>query len=184
MTEVENREARDVVKDAADLYWLVFLLTGRRDVSIDVAADTVLLQDNANPFFASWMRSWARRIAIAKALTRIREELKESARRTKSARFRKSAVAPGNWSLAADTNKARIEEALLAMDVFPRAAVLLSIFEGVRVADAATLLDEDVLLVRKAVAIGLREFTAKLATNARPLIPRCPRALAWAQPFR
>ena len=62
MIEVENREARDVVKDAADLYWLVFLLTGRSDVSIDVAGDTVLLQGNANPFFASWMRSWARRI--------------------------------------------------------------------------------------------------------------------------
>ena len=184
MIEIENRETRDVAKDAADLYWLVFLLTGRSDVSIDVAADTILLQDNANPVFPSWMRSWPRRIAIAKALTKIREELTASARRTKSARIGKSAVAPGNWSLPADTNKARIEEALLAMDLFPRAAVLLSIFEGVRLADAATLLDEDVLLVRKAVAIGLREFTAKLATKTRPVVPRFPRALAWAQPIR
>jgi DNA-directed RNA polymerase specialized sigma24 family protein len=127
------------------------------------------------------MRSWARRIAIAKALTKIREELTASERRTKSARIRKSAVGPNNWSLPADNNKARIEEALLAMDVFPRAAVLLSIFEGVRVADAATLLDQDVLLVRKALAIGLREFTAKLATKTSPVVPRFPRALAWAQ---
>jgi len=181
MIEVENRETRDVAKDAADLYRLAFLLTGSSDVSIDIAADTILLQDNANPFFASWMRSWARRIAIAKALTKIREELTASARRTKSARIRKSAVAPSNWSLPADTNKVRIEEALLAMDVFPRAAVLLSLFEGVRLADAATLLDEDVLLVRKALAIGLREFTAKLATKTSPVVPRFPRALAWAQ---
>jgi len=180
MIEVENPETKNVTKNAADLYWLAFLLTGPSDVSIDIAADTVLLQDNANPFFASWMRSWARRIAIAKALTKIREELTASARRTKSARIRKSAVAPSNWSLPAETSKARIEEALLAMDVFPWAAVLLSIFEGVPVVDAATLLDEDVLLVRKALAIGLREFTAKLASKTRP-VPRFPRALAWAQ---
>ena len=41
--------------------------------------------------------------------------------------------------------------------------MLLSIFEGVSIADAATILDADITLVRKAQAIGLRELTNNLA---------------------
>ena len=51
--------------------------------------------------------------------------------------------------------KAHIEEALLAIDAFPRAAVILLIFESVPLADAATLLDADASLIRKAQAIGV-----------------------------
>ena len=69
------------------------------------------------------------------------------------------------WSLPASTTKTQIEQALLAVDLFPRAAVLLSIFEGMSIADAATILDADVTLVRKAQAIGLRELTNNLARN-------------------
>jgi hypothetical protein len=43
---------------AADLYWLAFLLTGRQDISIDIAADTVVSDDHASPFFGEWMRGW------------------------------------------------------------------------------------------------------------------------------
>ena len=63
------------------------------------------------------------------------------------------------WSLPASATKTQIERALLAVDLFPRAAVLLSIVEGISIADAATVLDADVTLVRKAQAIGVREFT-------------------------
>jgi DNA-directed RNA polymerase specialized sigma24 family protein len=161
MAEVDNRKAK--MKDAADLYWLTFLLTGRRDVSIDIAADAAASQDEGQPFFAAWMRAWSRRIVIAKALAAIRDELAESARRTELARVDQSAARPRDWSLSPHMNKSRIEEALLAIDVFPRAAVLLLVFEGVQIADAAALLDRDATLVRKAHAIGLREFTANLA---------------------
>src|SRR5437899_4040760 len=64
---------------AADLHWLAFLLTGRREQSIDLAVETVAEFDTDRPFFAAWMEAWARRVLIAKALTGIREELAASA---------------------------------------------------------------------------------------------------------
>ena len=156
----------DVKKAAVDLYWLAFLLTGRQDVSIDIAADAVAPQDSANPFFEDWMRAWQRRLVIGKALTAIRDELADSARRTELAPAGNSEM-PRNWSLSPDTTKADLERALLAIDLFPRATLLLVVFEGVRIADAATLLDADPNLLKKAEAIGLRELTANLAaTNA------------------
>lgn len=167
MTEVENREANveGARKNAADLYWLAFLLTGRHGVSIEVATDTAASQDDGTHFFKDWMQGWSRRLVIAKALDAIREELAESARRTKLARTHQPAALPRDWALSNDTTKAQIEEALLAIDVFPRAAFILSIFEGEHIADAATLLDADADLVRKGQAIGAREFAANLARN-------------------
>jgi hypothetical protein len=40
-------------KAAVDLYWLAFLLTGSRDISIDIAADAAVSEDDANPFFTA-----------------------------------------------------------------------------------------------------------------------------------
>ncbi len=50
-----------------------------------------------------------------------------------------------------------------AIDVFPRCALLLSIFEGMSLEDVATLLNGERDLVRKAQLIGLRELTRNLA---------------------
>src|ERR1700683_3091458 len=101
-------------KVAVDLYWLAFLLTGRRDISIDIAADAVASQDYANPFFADWMRGWQRRLVIAKALIAIHDEFIGSARRTEIAHLR-SFKTPRNWSPGPDTTKAELERALLAI---------------------------------------------------------------------
>ena len=157
------KNTEDIRKDAADLYWLAFLLTERQDLSIDIAADTAVSGDDASPFFAEWMRGWQRRLVIGRALTAIHDELADSARRTQLARASGSAAPQRNWSLSPDTTKADLEQALLAIDLFPRAALLLLVFEGIRMADAATLLDADPALIRKAQAIGLRELTANLA---------------------
>jgi hypothetical protein len=156
------KNSDDIKKAAADLYWLAFLLTGRRDISFDIAADAAVSRDDANPFFADWMRGWQRRLVIANALTAIHEELADSARRTESAHV-SSWRRPRNWSLGLDTAKADLERAMLPIDLFPRAALILLVFEGVRIADAATLLDADPDLLKKAQAIGLRELTANLA---------------------
>ena len=59
--------------------------------------------------------------------------------------------------------KIQLERALLAIDVFPRCALLLSVFEKMPLADAAILLDAGLDLVRKAQEIGLRELTCKFA---------------------
>jgi DNA-directed RNA polymerase specialized sigma24 family protein len=151
-------------KAAVDLYWLAFLLTGSRDISIDIAADAAVSEDDANPFFTDWIHGWQRRLVIAKALTAIHGELADSARRTEIAQASRSGT-PRNWSLSPYTTKADLERALLAIDPFPRATLLLLAFEGVRIADAATLLDADPDLLKKTQAIGLRELRANLAAT-------------------
>jgi len=152
-----------VKDDAADLYWLAFLLTQRQDLSIDIAADVAVSGDDASPFFAQWMRGWQRRLVIGRALAAIGDELADSARQTQLASVNGWVTTPRNWSLSPGTTKADLEQALLAIDPFPRAALLLLVFEGIQMADAATLLDADPTLIRKAQAIGLRELTSNLA---------------------
>lgn len=172
-TEAAKNTA-DIKEAAADLYWLAFLLTGRREISIDIAADAVASEDYANPFFADWMLGWQRRLVIANALTAIHEELADSARRTETVRARSSGT-PRNWSLGPDTTKADLERALFAIDLFPRAVLLLLVFESLRIADAATLLDTDPDLLKKAQAIGLRELTANLAAANASAVSAPPR---------
>jgi len=159
------RSAEDIKKHAADLYWLAFLLTERQDLSIEIASDTAVSGDYASPFFTDWMRGWQRRLVIGRALSAIHAELADSAGRTELARVHGST--PRKWLLGPDTTKADLEQALLAIDLFPRAALLLLVFEGIRMADAATLLDANPALIRKAQAIGLRELTARLAGTSR-----------------
>lgn len=154
-----------------DLHWLAFLLTGRRDLSIDIAVDAIVSQDSASPYFATWMSAWSRRLVLAKALGAVRGELTESARRTKHTSVNRETPSR-EWSLSRSTSKADIEEALLAIDLLPRAAVVLLTFEGVALADAAALLDADAALIAKAHAIGLREFVANLAWKQGYTVPK------------
>jgi len=161
--EQSNPERSGDGKGAAELYWLAYLLTGHREPSLDVAIEALDLLDGANPFFSTWMLGWSRRLVIAKALAAIREELAESAGRMASKRRQNRVLPPRNWAPGRDTTKVEIERALLAIDVFPRCALLLSVFEGMPLEDAATLLDAGRDLVRKAVTAGLRELTRNLA---------------------
>jgi DNA-directed RNA polymerase specialized sigma24 family protein len=158
----------DTRNQVADLYWLAFLLTGREDLSIEIASDTAVSGDYASPFFSDWMQNWQRRLVIGRALTAIHDELTGSARRTQFTRVNGSSTPQPEWSLSPDTTKVDLEKALLSIDLFPRAALLLLVFEGLRMEDAATLLDADPTLIRKAQAIGLRELTANLAGKNSP----------------
>ena len=109
------------------------------------------------------MLAWSRRVFIAKTLAGIRDELASSARRMASKRVERTALPPRNWTLNRDTTKAQLENALLAIDVFPRCALLLSVFEGMSLEDVGILLNSERDLVQKAQMIGLRELTRNLA---------------------
>ena len=179
----DAKSSEDIQREAADLHTLAFLLTGRPDVSIDIAADAVVSEDGTNSFFGDWMRDWRRRLVIAKALTAVRDELSASARRTKRARLDASVAAQPDWSTRPDVTKADLERALLAIDLFPRAALLLLVFEGLRVADATSLLDVDAGLLKKAQVIGLQQLTANLTPTKAGAVSsstqhkmRCPTA--------
>jgi len=145
------------------IYWLAFLLTGRREPSVDATLEALDVQNGANPFFSTWMLAWSRRVVIAKALAAIRDDLAESVRRTLSKRAKKAAPLPRNWALDPATTRLQLEKALLAIELFPRCALLLSFFEGVSLDDTAILLDVERDVVRKAHMIGLRELIRNLA---------------------
>jgi hypothetical protein len=146
----------------ASLYWLAFLLTGQREASIDITAESVESSEG-NGFFSAWMLAWSRKVVIAKALAAIREELAASARRLESQRSRRCSSRPRRWALEPGATKAQIETALLAIDAFPRCALLLSIFEGLSIDDATVLLDGDRDLVQKAQVHAIQELTHNLA---------------------
>jgi len=150
-------------KGAADLYRLAYLLTGQREVSVDVTLEAIDLGGDPASFFSSWMLAWSRRVVIAKALAAIHDELAASARRTASKRSERTALPPPTWALDRHTTAVQLERALLAIDVFPRCALLLTVFEGVSPEDAAILLDGTPASVRNARIIGMRELTRKLA---------------------
>jgi hypothetical protein len=151
------------IQRTANLHWLAFLLTGERETSIQIAEEAVEVDDGANAFFSKWLAGWSRRVAIAGATTAIRKELAESAHRVESMSVETRALSGRGWVLDESTTKLELERALLMIDVFPRAAVLLLIFERMAPVDAAVLLDASDSLVRKGQAIGVRELTVNLA---------------------
>jgi len=148
---------------AADLYWLATLLTGSREMAVDVTVHAIDSAGDETSFFSNWISRWARRLVIAKALTAVRDELGASARRTALRSENSAAVPPRSWMLDRQTTKSDLEGALLSIDLFPRAAVLLLLFEGVPLQDAAVLLDAEPGLVRKGQAAGVVELTSALA---------------------
>jgi hypothetical protein len=159
-----------------DLYWLSYLLTGNSDASCQAAAAE--LQEDASPFFSEWVLRWSRKIAIAKSLAAIREDIRTSARRAESTPFHGEIRVPRGWSLSSQTNKIQLEQALLAIDVFPRCVLVLSIFEGLPLEDVVTLLDEDRELVKTTRAVALGQLTRQLSGFPLPgesPLPALPR---------
>ena len=147
----------------ADLHWLAFLLTGRRDQSIDLAVETVAEFHTAQPFFTAWMEAWSRRVVIAKALAGIRDELAASVHRTGVKRVHGPDLRPRDWRIREGAAKSELETALLAIYYFSLSFFVLSVFEGVPAPDCAVILDATPALVKRALTIGLMELTGILA---------------------
>ena len=153
--------------EMADLYWLAFLLTGNRQISIDVAVEAFPSPEE-DSFFSNWIVGWSRKIAIAKALAGIREELAASAKRIETAQAGDQTPFDRKREVIATTSKLELERALLGIDVFPRCALVLSIFEGLSPDDVTVLLGQDREFIRNAQAVGLRELMRSLAGPNRP----------------
>jgi hypothetical protein len=156
---------KQVRQSAADLHWLAYLLTGRREIAANVTAQATDLTDDHNCVFSTWMVSWSRRLVIARALAAVREDLTSSARRTALGHTEKLGFPPQSWVLDGGTTKSDLERALLPIDLFPRAALLLLVFERVPLKDAAILLDSEADLVKQAAAVGVRDLTVNLARS-------------------
>lgn len=144
-----------------DIYRLAYFLTGKCEPVIDAMVEAA---DSSSDFFSGWMTAWSRRVVISKALAGMRDELAASARRT-SCRRSRTELPSRDWSLSDATTADEFARAMLAIDLFPRCALLLSVFERMSAQDAATLLDATPELVRKAQIIGLQELTVNLASG-------------------
>ena len=152
---------------AADLQWVAYLLTGDHAINSGLPLEELDPDTRGVRFFSNWLIAWSRRIAISKTLAPVRDELAASVRRTASQSAARTAPTPGNWLTAFGATKPQLERALLAIDLFPRSALVLSIFEKLSNEDAAVLLGCDRDLVRKGRMLGLRELTRNLARMRR-----------------
>ena len=152
-----------IVEDhAAELHWLAYLLTGSHDRSVRAFSKALDSEDYANRATSDFMLSWTRKLVIAAALDTIRPQLRQSALRTARSED------PDPATLAAlrpagQMTTPEFERALLAIDLFPRCALLLTVFEKLSLDDAALLLNADKTQVRKAQGQGLLELVGAVA---------------------
>ena len=151
-------------ENSSELYSLAFLLTGNTDRGVE-AFNRALDFDEDNPVFGKFMNAWARKLIIVEALATIRNELRTSKQRV---------IRAAEGELAKDVRlkkrpyigREEFEEAVIAIDSFPRCAMLLTIFEGMSTKAAAVLLNEDEALTRKAQRIGIVQLTHNLAGDS------------------
>ena len=158
MQDLEQMRTR-----AASQYRLAWLLTGEREASLDATLATLEAAPGPGSPFEAWMLAWSRRLVIARVLTAIRGKLAESACRTASMRVRYPDLPAGAARLPEETIAMELEAALLSIDLFPRCVLVLTLFEGISVEDAAILMDATPSLVRKGRALGLQQLTGNLS---------------------
>ena len=65
MRKTDMQTMSQIEQRTADLYWLAFLLTKRRDSSAEIVAAAVASPDGSSPHFSDWMLLWPRRLVIA-----------------------------------------------------------------------------------------------------------------------
>jgi hypothetical protein len=134
-----------------DLCWLAFLITGDWELSIDAVAD-VLSSDGVEHQLSA---DSARRLVTAAAVDLIGPDLQKSASRAAQTTENELVL---TGPLTRVSTRRELEQGLLAIDVFPRCAFLLTVLEQLSIEDAALLLDADEALVLHARNLGLVEL--------------------------
>lgn len=160
-----TNETRDTKTDALAFYWLAFLLTGDLEKTIDIAAEAAAQENDSQALAPDGMKD-RRHLAITKALGAVRAELPISAQRTKDSYSDVWATSLHDRSVATSITQVEIERAELAIDAFPRVVLLLLVFEGLNITEAAAMLGADSVLLASARLIGLRELCLNIAATA------------------
>ena len=156
----------------SELYRLAFLLTGDRERSVQ-AYTGALNSEAPAPALQKFMLTWARKLVIVAALGTIRRQLRESELRTRPAtKGELDGLARSASVDRAAFTKQELEDTLLAMDVFVRCAVVLTVFERLPIKAAAELLGADENTVKSAQARGVTEMTWRLVSEVQPESPR------------
>jgi hypothetical protein len=142
-------------EQSSELYSLAFLLTGDVDRSVEAF-------DRALDFEEEY--ATARELIIDEALGTIRTDLRASKQRV--ARVADEGLANPRWKPRAYIGREEFQEAVIAIDAFPRCAMLLTIFEGKSIEEASVLLHEEERLTRKAQRMGIVQLTSNLAGDS------------------
>jgi DNA-directed RNA polymerase specialized sigma24 family protein len=165
--EAANPEALYGVfeQQMSELYWLGLILTGNPDQSEQALSDALNF-DESSPIFESPAR-YARTLVTAASLRLIDRQLRESKRQTRKAEAGLGDLE--NLSLVRSSvrglNRTTLTDALLAIDPFPRSALVLSLFENLPLDEISALLDADQELVRKGWMAGLAELVLQIAAR-------------------
>jgi hypothetical protein len=157
---IENFE-----QNSSELYRLAYLLTGNSDRGVEAFSRALDIDEDENPAFGGFMNAWARKLVAVEALGSIEKELRASKQRV--ARRAGERASEGKWKLRDEITQVEFEEAVIAIDAFPRCAMLLTIFEGMSMKDAALLLHADESLTAAAQRMGIVELTRNLAGDAK-----------------
>jgi len=157
----ETKMIQTFEKNSSRLYSLAFLLTGDIDRSVQ-AFERALDDEGENPAGDRVMDRWARKTIIVAALATMEKELLASLLRT----MRLVGDEPSGdakWKRRASIPREEFEQAVVAIDAFPRCAMLLTVFEGMSIKLASILLHASETLTRSAQRLGIVELTRNLA---------------------
>jgi hypothetical protein len=151
-------------RSATDLYWIAFLLTARTELSLSVTLEAVNSGDGLEHMCSPESLARLRKTVVIAALDAMRCEIAESASQIASQQRDEAFIAVQGWFLDPNISKAQVEAALVAIEAFPRCALLLTVFEGLQPEDAAALLHSDRELISRGRMRGLRDLTRNLAS--------------------
>jgi DNA-directed RNA polymerase specialized sigma24 family protein len=156
-------------QSGARLCTLAFLITSDWSIAIDAVVRALDAGWENDALSKAPTLCHIRRLVAAAAVAAIRPQLRESA-----ARIDGLTVDPEEWlgpapeiATQRPPTRADVEQALLAIDGFPRVVLLLTIFEGFSIADAGRLLKTNDRLVRHAQMVALLALTRHLSCRTR-----------------
>jgi hypothetical protein len=160
LSPIQNFEARSL-----ELYSLAFLLTGNTDRSLQAFNRTLDGEEEETTLFGNSTNRRARKLIIVEALDAMEMELEASRHRTACLALDERSVNPG-WKRRALIATGEFEKAVLAIDAFPRCAILLTIFERISLRTAAILLNADHAVTQTAQRIGALQLSDNLSRES------------------
>jgi hypothetical protein len=164
--EAQERLLETFEQNSSELFWLAYLMTGNEERGVEAFTRALETEPETpeNATFNGFLAKWARKLVIVEALGTMQTELRQSiARVAQAVQVRPSTA---TWKRRPTIAKQEFEDAVIAIDAFPRCAMLLTIFEGFTMKAAALLLNADEALTGVAQQIGIVQLTSNLAGNS------------------
>jgi hypothetical protein len=185
-TETQEALYQAFKEHSSELYSLALLLTGDRERSVSTLTSAFELAGGHRVFKGPALPNARKLIAIT-ALATVEQDLRESARRTQrllEQDFPQIDDLPAHIWVEGRATRAEWERAALAVDVFQRDALLLTVFEGLPMEEVTLLLNADEATVRAAQGLGSMELVRNLALGRGWDPAQAVFSLGWSEPRR